>query len=240
MVRTALGTVTSSRRWTTVVTLVTAGAIAASAAIAQRSSAAEPRGRDRSFSNPAGVHRTLTTTGGMDEGNPFFQELGTNGRSCFTCHRPAQAWTITPAELGERFDATAGLDPVFRVNDGSNCLAADVSSIGKRREAFSLLLTRGVIRIDLQVPAHAEFDVIDVDDPYDCGAPLAIVSMYRRPLPTTNLGFISAVMWDGRQTAPGQDIRSDLITQARDAVVEHAEGMAPTNTQLRAIVDFEL
>jgi len=240
MVRTALGTVTSSRRWTTVVTLVTAGAIAASAVIAQRSSAAEPRGRDRSFSNPAGVHRTLTTTGGMDEGNPFFQELGTNGRSCFTCHRPAQAWTITPAELGERFDATAGLDPVFRVNDGSNCVAADVSSIGKRREAFSLLLTRGVIRIDLQVPAHAEFDVIDVDDPYDCGAPLAIVSMYRRPLPTTNLGFISAVMWDGRQTAPGQDIRSDLITQARDAVVEHAEGMAPTNTQLRAIVDFEL
>ena len=24
--------------------------------------------------------------------------------------------------------------------------------------------------------------------------------MYRRPLPTTNLGFLSTVMWDGRET----------------------------------------
>ena len=203
MVRTALGTVTSSRRWTTVVTLVTAAAMAGSAAFAHRSTAAEPGGRDRSFSNPAGVHRTIATAGAMDNDNPFFQDLGSNGRSCFTCHRPAQGWTITPAELRERFDTTGGLDPVFRVNDGSNCQGADVSTLEKRRNAFSLLLTRGVIRIDLQVPAGAEFDVIDVDDPYDCGAPLAAVSMYRRPLPTTNLGFLSAVMWDGRQTAPG-------------------------------------
>ena len=240
MTPTAFGAVTGSRRWTTVVTLVTAAAMAGSAAFAHRSTAAEPGGRDRSFSNPAGVHRTIATAGAMNNDNPFFQDLGSNGRSCFTCHRPAQGWTITPAELRERFDTTGGLDPVFRVNDGSNCQGADVSTLEKRRNAFSLLLTRGVIRIDLQVPAGAEFDVIDVDDPYDCGAPLAAVSMYRRPLPTTNLGFLSAVMWDGRQTAPGQDIRADLMVQARDAVVEHAEGMPPSSAQLRAMVDFEL
>ncbi|MGH6864190.1 MAG: hypothetical protein ACRECN_07970, partial [Methylocella sp.] len=25
--------------------------------------------------------------------NPFFQNLGTNGRTCFTCHQPQQGWT---------------------------------------------------------------------------------------------------------------------------------------------------
>jgi hypothetical protein len=25
-------------------------------------------------------------------GNPFFQDLGTNGRTCFTCHQPQNGW----------------------------------------------------------------------------------------------------------------------------------------------------
>jgi len=240
MYRTPLGTVTGSRRWTTVVTLVTAGSLAGSIAVAHRSPAIERGGRDQTFSNPAGVHRTITAAGTLDRGNPFFLELGSNGRSCFTCHRPAQAWSVTPAELRERFDTTAGLDPIFRANDGSNCAGADLSTMNKRREAFTLLLTRGLIRVDLEVPKNAEFDVIDVDEPYGCGSPLTTVSMYRRPLPTTNLGFLSAVMWDGRQTAPGMSIRDDLLVQARDAVVEHAEGTPPSAVQLGAIVDFEL
>jgi hypothetical protein len=41
----------------------------------------------------------------------------------------------------------------------------------------------------MEVPVGAEFGIVDVDDPYRCGAPLTIVSMYRRPLPTTNLKF---------------------------------------------------
>ena len=71
-----------------------------------------------------------------DADNPFFQELGTNGRSCVTCHRPAQGWSITPAELRDRFDRTDGLDPIFRTNDGSNCEGADVSTIRKRRQGL--------------------------------------------------------------------------------------------------------
>jgi cytochrome c peroxidase len=240
MNRTPPGTVTGSPRWIAIVTLATAGSLAASFALAHRPpQVSSAGGRDQTFSNPAGVHRTIAA-GTFDRNNPFFQELGINGRSCFTCHRPAQAWSVTPAELRERFDATDGLDPIFRVNDGSNCPGADVSTTDTRRDAFSLLLTRGVIRIALEVPQGAEFDVIDVDDPYGCGSPLASVSMYRRPLPTTNLGFLSAVMWDGRQTAPGQSIENDLLIQARDAVIEHAEGVPPSASQLRAIVAFEL
>jgi hypothetical protein len=204
------------------------------------SSADEPFAGEMMFSNPSGVHGTLSTRGTIDTENPFFQELGTNGRTCFTCHRPAQAWTITPTELRDRFERTGGLDPIFRTNDGSNCEGADISDVEQRRRAFSLLLTKGLIRIGLDVPAGAEFEIFDVDDPYRCGALLSSPSMYRRPLPTTNLAFLSTVMWDGRETAPGQAIRADLMTQARTATTGHAQGTPPSAAALRAIVDFEL
>jgi hypothetical protein len=222
------------------VTLIAAWSIAVLAAMSHRALAADPPVGERRFSNPAGVHGTFSTTGAIDRDNPFFQDLGTNGRSCFTCHRPAQAWTITPTELRERFDDTDGLDPIFRANDGSNCEGADISTRDARQSAFSLLLTKGLIRIALDVPASAEFDIVDVDDPYGCGSPLTTVSMFRRPLPTTNLAFISTVMWDGRETAPRQAIRDDLITQALHAVTGHAQGAPPSAAQLRAIVDFEI
>jgi cytochrome c peroxidase len=221
--------------------LITLLAIAGWAAVSHRSSAAEPKADEQMFSNPSGIHHTFTIGEAIESSNnPFFQDLGTNGRSCFTCHRPAQAWTITPPELADRFDRTSGLDPIFRSNDGANCEGADVSTVSKRRQAFSLLLTRGVIRIGIEVPAGAEFEIVDVDDPYHCGALFTSPSMYRRPLPTTNLAFLSTVMWDGRETAPRQAIRGDLISQALHAVTSHAQGAAPSAAQLQAIVDFEL
>jgi hypothetical protein len=191
------------------------------------------------FDNPTGVHRTYSTKP-IDPDNAFFQDLGTNGRTCFSCHRPAEAWTVTPSELRERFERTNGLDPIFRSNDGSNCEGADLSTLRKRRRAFTLLLRKGLIRIGLDVPATAEFEIVDVDDPYGCGAPFTQASMYRRPLPTTNLKFLSTVMWDGRETVPGQAIDLDLMTQARDATTGHAQGAPPSETMLREIVDFEL
>src|SRR5262245_61426976 len=227
-------------RWTTGLALVVAAGISGATALSLASSRSNKQDDSVTFSNPSGAHRTVATRGRIDTDNPFFQDLGTNGRSCFSCHRPAQAWTITPGELRSRFETTAGLDPIFRNNDGSNCEGADVSTISKRRRAFSLLLTKGLIRVGLEVPANAEFEVIDVDDPYGCGAALSSVSMYRRPLPSTNLVFLSTVMWDGRHTAPGHSIRSDLIEQAAGAVTGHAQGAPPSPVLLRDIVDFQL
>jgi len=221
---------------TTGVTLV---ATLAAIAIAYASSAAPHHHDDLAFSNPHGV----VGTAGMNErdrDNPFFKDLGTNGRTCVTCHQPAQGWNITPVELHDRFDRTDGLDPIFRTNDGSNCEGADVSTVAKRRQAFSLLLSKGLIRVSLDVPAHAEFDIVKVDDPYRCGTPLSFASMYRRPLPSANLRFLSAVMWDGRASKPGQAIRDGLIAQVVDAVTGHAQGTIPPAAQVQAIVDFEL
>jgi hypothetical protein len=224
-----------SRRLTTGVTLAATAIIATAFA----SSVPPRRSGELTFPNASGAIATI----GLDEptaGHPFFQSLGTNGRRCVTCHQPAQAWSITPAELRDRFDRTDGLDPIFRSNDGSNCEGADISTIRKRRQAFSLLLQKGVIRVGLDVPARAEFEILSVDDPYRCAARLTSASMYRRPLPSANLKFLSAVMWDGRASTPGQAIRDGLITQVVDAVTGHAQGVAPPRMQIHSIVDFEL
>jgi hypothetical protein len=234
-----------SRRWITGVTLVTAAIVAvvpiryASSATRYASPATPGAAGGLTLHNPSGLLRVV----GMDDmevDNPFFQELGTNGRRCVTCHRPGQGWSITPDELSDRFGRTDGLDPIFRSNDGSNCKGADVSTTRKRRRAFSLLLKKGLIRIALEVPAGAEFDIVDVDDPYRCGAPLTAASMYRRPLPAANVKFLSAVMWDGRESRPGQAIRDGLISQVATAVTSHAQGATPSPVQVHSIVDFEL
>lgn len=190
--------------------------------------------------NEFGTVRTVNVNGPIDRSNPFFQELGTNGRSCFSCHRPAQGWSITPQSVQSRFDESRGLDPIFRNNDGSNCEGADVSTFGKRKRAYSLLLNRGLIRVGIDVPFGAEFFIERVDDPYGCHAPLTGASMYRRPLPSTNLAFLSAVMWDGRESSPTTTIAHDLGKQANDATTGHAQASLDLTTEeAQQIVQFE-
>jgi cytochrome c peroxidase len=182
----------------------------------------------------------------------FFQSLGTNGRSCSSCHLPTEAWSISAAEVQLRFLLTQGTDPIFRTNDGSNCDSnINTSTVEGRRKAYSLLLSRGLIRIALAVPANAQFTVVNVQNPYGCND-MATLSMYRRPLPATNLKFLSTLMWDGREsstqtgtqkitylTNPG-DLISDLGHQAIDATNIHAQASTPlTATQVQDIVNFE-
>ena len=42
-----------------------------------------------------GTIRTYVAGGNLDTNNAFFQVLGSNGRSCFTCHRPETAWSLS-------------------------------------------------------------------------------------------------------------------------------------------------
>ena len=192
--------------------------------------------------NEAGYASTVSTRGVIDRQNPFFQDLGTNGRTCVHCHQPDAAWSITPANLQQVFDKSSGLDPVFRTNDGSNSPLTDVSTVEKRRSAYSMLLNKGVIRVGLPVPQSAEFELIAVDDPYRF-ASAAELSLFRRPLPGTNVRFVSAVMWDGRETLDPitnvQTLKSNLMHQALDATLGHAQASKePAPAQLREIVDF--
>jgi cytochrome c peroxidase len=173
--------------------------------------------------------------------NPFFQDLGTNGRTCFTCHQPQNGWTVSAQGVQARFYVSFGTDPIFRLVDGATCPSDDVSSLGAKRDAYSLLLSKGLIRIGLPIPAAAQFQIVAVDDPYGCNTnrttgltspSTGVVSVYRRPLPSTNLGFLSTIMWDGREPS--------LLSQANDATLGHAQANAPlTAAQQQQIVAFE-
>ena len=191
--------------------------------------------------NGSGVLMTYSTAGGIDLGNPFFQNLGTNGRTCASCHAPSDAWTVAPPDIRARFFFSGGNDPIFRPVDGANCPSADVSSYSAKQQAYSLLLQKGLIRISLPVPSNADFAIEGIQDPYSCPETTsAQPAMYRRPLPATNLGFLSTVMWDGRESPKGQAILADLGQQAIDATNGHAQAATPPSAeQVAAIVAFE-
>ena len=188
----------------------------------------------------SGILSTYSTGGPIDVTNPFFQNLGTNGRTCNSCHVSSEAWTVSPHGIRERFDATRGTDPIFRPVDGANCPSADVSTMRARRSAYSLLLAKGLIRISLPVPTGADFQITEIEDPYHCPQTTTTQpAMYRRPLPATNLPFLTTVMWDGRESPKGQSLTADLTQQAIDATTGHAQGAPPNSEQLQQIVAFE-
>ena len=148
------------------------------------------------FRDPSGFVKTFSPAGSIDESNPFFQDIGTNGRRCVTCHQASDAWTVTPPHIQERFENTHGTDPIFRPVDGATCPTDDVSTLAARRNSYKLVLTKGLIRVGISPPASADFIVTNVDTPYSGCNGTTNLSMYRRPLPTTNLDFLSTVMFE--------------------------------------------
>jgi cytochrome c peroxidase len=202
------------------------------------------------FEDATGAVSTFNTAGAIHKDNPFFQSLGTNGRTCETCHEADQAFSISAKGVRERYERTHGTDPLFAAFDGANCPTAT----SRGRGAHSLLLERGLIRIGITLPAVPEFQLAVVHDPYGCamttdvttGRPL--ISVYRRPLPTSNLRYLSTIMFDGRETLMplnnaqtiGANMNFDLEDQAKTAVLQHAQGTAPSDEQLAEIVQFEM
>jgi hypothetical protein len=184
--------------------------------------------------------------------NGFFASLGSNGRTCNTCHLEGSAWTFTPADA----QARVRNDPLFAPVDGSDC-----PPTGPTQPPDSTLSTEvtayGLIRIQIAVPATADFAVVSATNPKGCAiAPGSAgangqLFLFRRPLPSTNLVFDSAVMWDGRETLQrpatsqgGGDTAAlvfDLNDQANSATLGHAQGMTPIGgTPAQAdIVAFE-
>ena len=204
--------------------------------------------------NPDGAALTSTTSGTIDTANPFFKAFG-NGRSCATCHQEAEGWSISPRGLQARFNATQGNDPVFRLIDGANSPQALAATLDQKRLAYSMLLTKGLIRVGMPIPPNAEFTLVRADDPYGYASAREL-SLFRRPLPTANLAFAAHVMWDGRETftdprslacirnaRPAQcfaTLSFNLLRQANSAVRGHAEAAQDLSAaEQQAIVGFE-
>jgi cytochrome c peroxidase len=222
-------------------TLVTVGMVGASTACAPPgeddgvTEQAAPLTAAVTVNNATGTSQTFTASGTIDTSNAFFRSLGTNGRSCLTCHDPKDNWSIVPATLQTRFNSSDGTDPVFRLNDGSNSPLADVSTVAARRTAYSMLLSKGLIRVGLTIPTTAEFTLLAVDDPYGYASAVHGLSLFRRPLPTT---CFKAPL---DPTACFATPAFDLADQANGATLGHAEAsLALTAAQQTSIVNFEL
>jgi cytochrome c peroxidase len=194
--------------------------------------------------DPSGILATSQPEGPTQASqNAFFGNLGTNNRTCFTCHQPQTGWGVSAASIQGRFAASYGNDPIFRLFDGATCPTDNVSSIDAKRQAYGLLLSKGLIRIGLPVPATVattgtptEYKITAVSDPYGCntnpvtgltnfgtnGPTTGIVSIYRRPLPSTNLGFLTTIMWDGREPSLAQ--QSIDVTTGKDTCSASTSG----------------
>jgi hypothetical protein len=213
------------------------------------------------FADPSGFVATYNSNGNIDTTSTFFQSLGTNGRSCGTCHIVGNAMGLSAAHAQSQFAKNGGADPLFALVDGANC-PTDPRS---QASSHSLLLNNGLIRIGLTLPSNVgvglpvppgdQFSISVVHDPYGCAMTTDLntkqtsVSVYRRPLPSTNLNFLSAVMFDGRETVTplnngatfAANLVTDLTHQALNATLGHAQASTPpTTAQLSAMVNFEL
>ncbi len=203
------------------------------------------------YRDASGYIATFNKNGNIDQTNPFFQSLGTNGRTCATCHQADQAFSLNTQKIQQLFAQTNGQDPLFAPVDGANCPTDPQGD----QSSHTLLLQHGLIRIPLTMPDNPEFSLTVVHDPYGCAITIdpqtgkQVVSVYRRPQPSTNLRFISAVMFDGRETlAPLNDeqtflqnLNADLSHQAVNAVLTHTQAThAPTMAQVAEIVGLEV
>jgi cytochrome c peroxidase len=192
------------------------------------------------FPDQAGTWANFSLPGATDRRGPFFQSLGSNGRTCASCHAGNDAWTATPAQLQRRFADSNGTDPVFAAIDGTNCPTLNIQTPLAHAAASSMLLGKGLIRVEMPVPASAEFAVSNTSNRFGCTSTTAL-SVYRRIPMSANLSLLSEVMWDGRASATGQSVSDALRAQASDAVTDHAAAVnAPSSSILQAIFAFEI
>ncbi len=176
------------------------GTILASAALVACGDAREEVGTNESelvpTPNKDGIADTFHTSGKIDTSNPFFLPLGTNDRTCASCHDGHAGWTITPTFSRIMFTLTGGTAPLFRPHDGANNPNADLSTVEKRRAGYSMLIERGLVRFTRTIAPTSELTVVAVDDPYGFSTPEAF-SNFRRVLPVGNVARSSSLTWTG-------------------------------------------
>jgi mono/diheme cytochrome c family protein len=168
----------------------------------------------------------------VDLTGAFFQNLGTNGRTCETCHLASDGWTVSARSARAQFEATAGNGALFQF-DGQNCRGADRSTVDARRAASSLMINKALVRFDKAFPSGGEIEIIAAEGTYCNVTDNLNHVVYRRPLPTTNFQTIGTSLWDG--------LGNFIVPNAADAIpiifigatLLHAEAAAPpTNDQV--------
>ncbi len=217
------------------------------------------------FPNPEGRVGVVLEGEPVDPAtHPFFQPIGPYGRACASCHRPADAMSLSLRTIRGEWDRQGAASPLFAAYDGSNCPSLPQGDA----KSHSILLSRGAFRIALPWPpkrldgttVEPNFSLRVINDPTGCNLdPLygldsndPRVSVFRRPRMTANLRYILNVMHErnGKTQAPldrdpetgalvSMSLLSDarlptLKTQADDALTQHMGLTAPLD---RALLD---
>jgi cytochrome c peroxidase len=188
--------------------------------IAETTSALEPT------VNLSGFAETLHTSGTIDRTNPFFQALGTNPRTCETCHSSATGWATNSISNTLQFLLSAGTGPLFNLVDSGNSPNADISTFPARVGTFGdTVLKRGLTRFSRTISPTAEFSLIAVSDPYGFSTTTTF-SGFRRPTPTANETKASTIL-STSSPAAGSDVPSQLKTILAGGVKLHEQGAMP-------------
>jgi cytochrome c peroxidase len=164
--------------------------------------------------NAAGIAESLHLSGSIDRSNPFFQALGTNPRTCETCHSAAQGWTVNSETATRLLRETQGLDPLFNVVDQGTRPDVDVSTYDARMVAFKdLTARRALTRFTRTLSPTAEFALISVADPYGW-SDTTRYSGFRRPTPTANESKAASTNWTTGND-PLTQVRTTLVGASR-------------------------
>ena len=166
-----------------------------------QSSQATPRliPKFKTDQDPSGAVATMQPNGPtLTAKNAFSQISGLTGAPASPVISRKTGGPSARDHVHDRFHADAN-EALFGLVDGATCPSDDVSTPHAKRKAYSLLLDKGLIRIGLPMPATAQFQILNVSDPYGCNtnpvtgltsSTARTVTVYRRPLPATNLGFL--------------------------------------------------
>ena len=181
--------------------------------------------------NSAGIAETSHTSGVIDRTNPFFENLGTNGRTCETCHDSRSAWTTSAEVMSELFEATAGTHPLFvSLHDSGNRPDAPVGNLNEKRAAFTTLLKFGVHRFTRTNHVGLDYDVTAVDDPWGWST-LASFANFRRA--GTNMGNVNRVTQSTTTGTPNPTVRAQLEGLMNGATLFHAQTTVPVPVEKR-------
>lgn len=163
--------------------------------------------------NVSGQGASGTANGtAVSEGKKLFEQetFGGNGRTCRTCHS-VQTGTVSPEDAQLRFK-THPDDPLFRADGSDDGLGNGTTRI--QRDATIMMH----ITLNARVQTGDGSTIMNVP----------------RGIPTTlnSPALDPVIMLDGRQQT--------LQSQANGAILDHAQGFAPSAAQLDRIKAFEL
>ena len=170
----------------------------------------------------------------IDRTNPFFLKVGSNARTCETCHMAREGWTFTSGGALARFNSNGGTGPMFLPHDASNNVSADHSTVEQRRLRYSLVINRGLIQTPQALPSGADFSIAQVDDPYGSSTPASFLR-FRRPNSIANERLTQTITWNGFDIP----VRPLLVGGSNQAADVHLEAIGDLDlTTLEAMADF--